>query len=201
VDLFVSYAGPDRPWAEWAAWQLQAVGYTVELDVWDWSAGDNATLRMNDALARAKRVLVLYSPAYFDRDRFTTDEWTAVMGQRPNTDGQRRLIPVRVTPVDPPPILTPLVYRDLFGLEPRQARVELLTAVRGSVHPSQEPAYPIRPARGSENPRNRQEMRLTARAEVNCGRPGLSRRYGTCLGVITLSPGKCQINGGSDLVS
>ncbi|WP_091612029.1 toll/interleukin-1 receptor domain-containing protein [Micromonospora mirobrigensis] len=52
LDLFVSYAGPDRAWAEWATWHLRAAGYSVELDVWDWAAGDNATLRINDALDR-----------------------------------------------------------------------------------------------------------------------------------------------------
>jgi hypothetical protein len=33
ADFFISYAGPDRPWAEWMAWQLSAAGYTVVLDV------------------------------------------------------------------------------------------------------------------------------------------------------------------------
>jgi len=35
--VFVSYAGSDRPWAEWAASVVEATGqFTVELDVWDW---------------------------------------------------------------------------------------------------------------------------------------------------------------------
>jgi hypothetical protein len=37
VDFFVSHAGRDTGWAEWLAWQLQQAGYTVELDVWDWT--------------------------------------------------------------------------------------------------------------------------------------------------------------------
>ena len=39
--LFVSYASRDRSWAEWVAWQLEENGFEVELDVWDWAAGDN----------------------------------------------------------------------------------------------------------------------------------------------------------------
>ena len=66
-------------WAEWVAWHLVDAGYDVELDAWDWAVGDNAVLRMSDALERADRVVMLYSPAYFERHRFTTDEWTAVM--------------------------------------------------------------------------------------------------------------------------
>jgi hypothetical protein len=36
-DLFISYAGADRPWAEWAGTVLIDGGYTVKLDRWDWS--------------------------------------------------------------------------------------------------------------------------------------------------------------------
>jgi hypothetical protein len=31
VDVFVSHAGRDRPWAEWAAWQSEHAGLSVEL--------------------------------------------------------------------------------------------------------------------------------------------------------------------------
>ena len=37
ADFFVSHAGAERAWAEWVAWQLTDVGYTVELDAWDWA--------------------------------------------------------------------------------------------------------------------------------------------------------------------
>jgi TIR domain/NB-ARC domain len=125
VDFFVSYAGSDRPWAEWAAGQLETAGYTVELDVWDWAVGDNFPLRMNDALARCDRMLALWSPAYFERDRFTTDEWTAALADR------SRVVPIRVAEVTPPPILRPLIYRDVFDLDPARGRDELLAAVGG----------------------------------------------------------------------
>ena len=44
-DFFVSHAGADRAWAEWVAWQLTDAGYTVELEVWDWAAGQNVVSR------------------------------------------------------------------------------------------------------------------------------------------------------------
>jgi hypothetical protein len=138
TDLFISYAGPDRAWAEWAAAQLEASGYTVELDVWDWAAGDNFVVRTSDALIRADRVLALWSPAYFERHRFTTPEWTAVIADRtrpgsdPGGPAGSRLVPVRVAPCEPPPVLASMVYRDLFGLDEQQARVELLSAMGGS---------------------------------------------------------------------
>ena len=79
ADFLVSHAGADRAWAEWVAWQLTEAGYRVELDVWDWAAGRNFVLAMSDALDRCDRVVALFSAAYFDRDRYTTEEWSAAV--------------------------------------------------------------------------------------------------------------------------
>ncbi|MET8841818.1 toll/interleukin-1 receptor domain-containing protein [Streptomyces rubiginosohelvolus] len=89
---FISHAGADRAWAEWAAWQLVDAGFQVELDYWDWGAGDNFVLKMNAALDRG-RFLALFSPAYFEPDRFTTPEWTAIVAMR------EKITPVRVAEV------------------------------------------------------------------------------------------------------
>jgi tetratricopeptide (TPR) repeat protein len=155
VEYFISYAGPDRPWAEWVAWQLRRAGHKVELDVWDWLPGANFVLQVNDALVRAERVLMLWSNAYFERNRYTTDEWTAVMAERPDRRGQRRLVALRVEAVAPPPILGFLTSRDLFGLSETQAQVELLAAVgRSPRQQDQNPPFPgeIEPATGPRVP-------------------------------------------------
>jgi hypothetical protein len=119
VDLFVSHAGADRAWAEWVAWQLTEAGYSVELDVWDWAAGQNFMTAMSDALDRCERVVALFSAAYFERERYTTEEWTAAALHAPGT-GEGRLVPVRVEDLPAaqmPGVLRPLVFRDLFGLD------------------------------------------------------------------------------------
>jgi hypothetical protein len=99
-DFFVSHAREDRAWAEWVAWQLEQAGYSVELDVWDWAVGRNFVTAMSDALDRCDRVVALVSSAYFDRFRYTTEEWSAavvhVLGL-----GEDRLVPVRVEEVPP----------------------------------------------------------------------------------------------------
>jgi hypothetical protein len=123
TDFFVSHAGGDRAWAEWVAWQLTEAGYTVEPDVWDWAAGQNFVTAMSDALERCARVVALFSAAYFDRSRYTSDEWSVAALHVPGT-GEGRLVPVRVQDVpakDMPAVLRPLVYRDLFGLGEEQA--------------------------------------------------------------------------------
>jgi TIR domain len=144
VDFFVSHAGADRAWAEWVAWQLTDAGYKVELDAWDWATGQNFMLAMSDALARCDQVVALFSAAYFDRDRYTTDEWTTAMLHVPGT-GQGRLVPVRVEdvpPADMPPVLRPLVFADLFQVDAAQARRVLLAAVAGPRRPDGEPVFP-----------------------------------------------------------
>jgi hypothetical protein len=135
--VFISYAGRDRAWAEWVTWQLRAAGYATEYDGWDWPAGDNAVLRMSDALDRADQVVALLSEAYFERERFTTDEWTAVMAMH------GRLVPLKIEPVTPPAMLGPIIFRELHGLAADQARQVLLQAVAGGrAGPGGPPGFP-----------------------------------------------------------
>jgi tetratricopeptide (TPR) repeat protein len=152
TDFFVSHAGTDQAWAEWVAWQLTDAGYTVELDVWDWPAGRNFVTAMSDALGRCDRMLALVSSAFFDRSRYTTNEWSAVLAQGMRED---RLVLVRVedVPVEMmPAVLRPLIFRDLFGMDAEQARRVLLTAVAGPQRPDGEPVFPGRAAPGPLGP-------------------------------------------------
>ncbi|MEU5893084.1 FxSxx-COOH system tetratricopeptide repeat protein [Streptomyces sp. NPDC047461] len=132
---FISHAGADRAWAEWVGWQLLDAGHQVELDYWDWGTGDNFVLKMNAALERGQ-LLALFSPAYFEPERFTTPEWTAVVAMR------EKITPVRIAGVDPPAILRPLLSRDLFDLSPAEARRVLLETVNGPSRPTIEPPFP-----------------------------------------------------------
>ena len=155
TDFFISHAGGDRAWAEWVAWQLTEAGYSVELDVWDWAAGQNFVTKMSDALARAGRVVALFSAAYFERERYTTDEWSAslvhILGVQ-----QGRLIPIRVEKVPlekVPPVLRPLIARDVFELSRQRARQVLLEAVAAPRRPDGEPEFP-----GPEPPGDRKTL-------------------------------------------
>jgi hypothetical protein len=46
ADFFVSYTSADRAWAEWIAWQLEAEGYTVVVQAWDFTPGRSWTHEM-----------------------------------------------------------------------------------------------------------------------------------------------------------
>ncbi len=154
VDFFISHAGADRAWAEWVAWQLTDAGYSVELDVWDWAAGQNFILKISDALDRAGRVVALWSAEYFSRPRYTTEEWSAALAMPGQREG--RLVPLRVENVPDdvmPGILRPVLYRDLFGVAEDEARRVLLDAVTGPARPGdgERPAFPgaARPVPGT----------------------------------------------------
>src|SRR5712692_6215153 len=150
VDFFVSHAGADRACAEWVAWQLTEAGYTVELDVWDWAAGRNFVTAMSDALDRCDRVLALVSSAYFDRSRYTTNEWSAVVAEALGVQ-EGRLVLVRVENVSTevmPAVLRPLIFRDMFSMDAEQARRILLAAVAGAQRPDSEPVFPGRAVPG-----------------------------------------------------
>jgi hypothetical protein len=139
-DLFISYAAPDRPWADWVAWHLQAAGFEVELDARDWAAGDNVVVRMRDALDAADGVIALFSPAYFEDTRYTTDEWSAALVRA--GDGGHRLIPLQVEPCRVPRLLGPLLRVELHGIGETEAVRRLLDAVQGPQAADDRPAFP-----------------------------------------------------------
>jgi len=150
--IFISHAGKDRAWAEWARWHLQAAGYATELDSVDWPAGTNFVQAMNQALNRRNPMLILLSAAYLDPDRFTTDEWTARLAQR-RKDPDAKLVPLRVEDIGlRDGLWAPIVVPDVFGLPPNQAVTVLVDAVRQVIDtpvagagPSGAPAYPGTP--------------------------------------------------------
>lgn len=144
VDFFISHAGPDRPWAEWVAWQLIEAGYRVELAVWDWGAGRNFIMAMNDALDRCDRVVALFSAAYFDRSRYTVQELAAASVSVTGLPADR-IVPLRVEPVSPgqiPPLLRNLIAPQLHDLGEERARRVLLDAAAGPRRPARAPGFP-----------------------------------------------------------
>jgi Tetratricopeptide repeat/NB-ARC domain/TIR domain len=99
---------------------------------------------LSDALDRCDRVVALFSTAYFERSRYTTEEWSAAVLHLPGMD-QGRLVPVRVEEVAPeqmPAVLRALIFCDLFGVNADEARGRLMEAAEGPPRPGGEPVFP-----------------------------------------------------------
>lgn len=93
-DYFISHASEDEHWAEWIASQLQQAGYKIELDLWEWSPGDNFVEAMENGLQRASKVIAIYSTAYFTRP-YSRAEYQAAFSSSATTR-HSRVVPVQV---------------------------------------------------------------------------------------------------------
>jgi hypothetical protein len=140
-DFFISYTSVDRSWAEWIAWQLEGAGMTTVIQAWDFHAGGNFVLDMNQASIQATRTIAVLSPDYFS-SKFTPSEWAAAFKRDPR--GERgTLVPVRVRPCDVHGLLGQIVYIDLVDLDEATAKQTLLERVsRQRRKPASPPPFP-----------------------------------------------------------
>ncbi len=139
-NFFLSYAGADRAWAEWIAWQLESADYTVFLQAWDFDVGQNFIERMHDALEQADYTIALLSAAYL-ASPYCRDEWTGAFSR--DADGRTRLLGIRIEACELPRLLRTRVFVDLVGMSREQARARLLDAIRlGRRKPADEPNFP-----------------------------------------------------------
>jgi anti-sigma regulatory factor (Ser/Thr protein kinase) len=141
ADFFVSYTSTDRAWAEWIAWQLEAEGYRVVVQAWDFTPGHDWAHEMQEATTKAERVVAVLSAAYLQSGHGEA-EWRVFYAKDP-TGERGLLVPVRVAPVEPPGLLKTRVYVDLVDQEALGARAALVAAaqrIRGK--PANEPKFP-----------------------------------------------------------
>ncbi len=164
VDFFVSYTGADEAWAEWIAWQLEEADYHVRIQAWDFVAGSNFVLEMDDAARRALRTIIVLSPEFLEA-AFTRPEWAAAFRGDPS-GAKRKLVPVRVAECDPSGLLGQITYIDLVGLDADEARALLLSRIRARAKPTEAPAFPgAAPHPGGEAPQFPGEPGATPRSE------------------------------------
>ena len=149
ADFFVSYTSSDRAWAEWIAWQLEAEGYQVVVQAWDFTPGHDWAHEMQYATSTAERVVPVLSAAYL-RSAHGEAEWRVFYARDPS--GERGLLlVVRVEQVKPPGLLKTRIYVDLVDQDAADAQRMLLAAARGARgKPTEEPEFPGRRAAPSD---------------------------------------------------
>jgi hypothetical protein len=130
-DFLVSYAPEQERWAEWVAWELEATGRRVHVEVLDAVAGARDAERLHDAVRSSTRTLALLSNDYLRSDQVKV-EWQAAWQADPL--GMRRtLIPIMIEDCEPDGLLRGIHHIDLTALDEGAARRTLLTEIEASV--------------------------------------------------------------------
>ncbi|MFZ0244532.1 toll/interleukin-1 receptor domain-containing protein [Candidatus Binatus sp.] len=141
IDFFVSYNSADTKWAEWISWVLEAAGYRVRIQAWDFVAGSNFVLEMQRAATEATRTIAVLSPDFL-KSGFAAPEWAAAFANDP-TGLKRSLVPVLVRRCNAEGLLKQIVYIDLVGLNEEPAEKRLLEGIKGKrAKPSHRPNFP-----------------------------------------------------------
>ena len=109
--IFISHAGEDEEIATELVEHLRNAGHETKVDIQDLGLGDNTIAFMNEGIANASAVIILFS-------KYTPDaEWQkleidAAVWHEVAQDGGRCIV-VRLDDTQLPPILGPKVYGDL----------------------------------------------------------------------------------------
>lgn len=190
LQVFVSYAGPDRAWADRVVEAVEdAAGDAVSVTVShrDFRVGGNAVLAMDRAIDRADVVVLLLSRSYLEEHRYTTEEWTGAVMHRPE-GSRRRLVPLRLEPVTPPALLRSLTMLDVFGMDPELSRGPIAAAVLGQDVDTAPPLseHWVRSVRGSPGGTR---FLFTGRNQVLADVARFAARGGPGLAVVTGMPG------------
>jgi hypothetical protein len=149
TDVYLSYVGEDRLWAEWIAAVLRQAGFQVLLPAGIAQVGGNERDEAVSAAAAASRVVAVVSPAYL-RSVQSLGVREAMAVADP-TGANRRLIPVRVGDTRGAEPFADRTVLDLGRRDATQAAEEILMALGRPSRPSDndssdpvpaEPRYP-----------------------------------------------------------
>lgn len=127
-DFFVSYTGSDINFATWVAEVLESENYSVIIQAWDFRPGDNFVTKINDSLKECKKLIVILSESYL-KSKWCEAEWTVKLAEQIRLN-ERRIIPIRIEPVNLEGLLSPIVYVDIVDKTEEAAKTEILNGIR-----------------------------------------------------------------------
>lgn len=143
ADFFISYNHRDTEYAEWVSWILEEAGYSVIYQGWDFGAGSNFVVAMDNASKNGDRVVPILSANFF-KSNFTQAEWAAYFAQDP-TGEKGLVVPIRVDDVSPEGLLKQIVYIDIFDIAEADAQERILLGIKQDrKKPKTKPSFPKR---------------------------------------------------------
>lgn len=140
-DFFISYNHNDEVWAKWIAGTLEERGYTTIIQAWDFLPGNNFVNEMNKASESCKKIILVLSENYLKSD-FCEAEWNKFFRDDP-TGEKRKIIPVKVSEINPEGLLSTIVCVDLVEKNEKVAIQELLTITEEGKPKRIKPSFPM----------------------------------------------------------
>ena len=129
-DFFVSFTRDDEQWARWIAYVLEEAAYSVWFQGWDFHG--NWVSRMQEALAKSRRIIVVLSDAYL-RSGPATAEWAGfAQDAAANND---KIVPIKIGHVTDLGLFASITCADLSNCKEEAALKELINRVRMAVDP------------------------------------------------------------------
>ena len=111
--VFVSHRLADSSEAERLATELRNRGHSVWLDEWEIGIGDSIIGKMNEGLTTLRYLVLCYSSSG-SLSAWMSQEWMSTLARQLGGAGVK-ILPVRLTGGDPPPILADIKYADLVA--------------------------------------------------------------------------------------
>lgn len=127
-DFFISYTGSDVSRATWVAELLESKGKTVIIQEWDFNAGENFVHNINQGLITCRQMIVILSNKYLT-SYWCEEEWTSKLKEQVETQ-ERKIIPIRVEPINPKGLLGPISYIDIVDKTQEEAEKTILEEIK-----------------------------------------------------------------------
>lgn len=169
-DFFVSYNKDNKDWANWIAGTLEEHNYTVYLQAWDISPGDDFIARMNEFLELSKNYIAVWSNS-FATSPYCKKEFQTAFNKQLN--GSFALfLPIRVEDIPMDPLYHTTVHIDLFSQDEESATKILLNGIRHTDNPRKKGKFPNRntPSTISDQPlTNKYQFPIPSSTTVSSG--------------------------------
>jgi tetratricopeptide (TPR) repeat protein len=132
VDFFISRRGASAAVAQEVAQVLLDEHYTVIGQDFDFRPGQNFVALMDDALKRARHLIVLLTKDY-GNSPYTQDlELFPWIAQQASPGRDQRIVLLRLDDVDPTGIIAGIIFVDLVGVsDPEERKKRILAAAEG----------------------------------------------------------------------
>jgi hypothetical protein len=169
-DFFLSRRGSIAGVAQEVADILEAEGFRVKLQDYDFAHGGRFVLDIHDALKRAQHLLILFSGDY-DSSFWTREEFSAFLVAVAGSSGARRMGLLRCDAATPEGLLRGITFGDLHSVTDADQRPRIVLAVARGETPVARAAHIFGGTMPLENPLflGRDELLAAMHAALSSG--------------------------------